>query len=232
LRGVYWRLWPPKGIDEARAHLRGFTALEIRQQLDRWDVWGRDDQLPPLATGSGAPWRTWLILGGRGAGKTRAGAEWVKAQALGLWPLADAPVERIALVGETLHDVRSVMIEGVSGLLRLHGSFDRPVYEPSKQQLVWPNGAIAQVFSAEDPDSLRGPQFAAAWCDELAKWRRAEETWDMLQLGLRLGTNPRQVVTTTPRPVPILKRLLADETTVTTRSRTAGDGESEHRKRA
>ena len=188
---------------------------------DRWDIWGRGDQLPPLLAASGAPWRTWLILGGRGAGKTRAGAEWVKAQALGLAPLADGPVERIALVGETRHEVRSVMIEGVSGLLRLHGPLDRPVFEPSKQQLVWPNGAIAQIFSAEDPDGLRGPQFAAAWCDELAKWRHAEETWDMLQLGLRLGTSPRQVVTTTPRPVPILKRLLADDGTVTTRSRTA-----------
>jgi phage terminase large subunit-like protein len=188
---------------------------------DRWDIWGRDDQLPPLATAAGAPWRTWLILGGRGAGKTRAGAEWVKAQALGLAPFADGPVERIALVGETRHEVRSVMIEGVSGLLRLHGPLERPVFEPSKQQLVWPNGAIAQIFSAEDPDGLRGPQFAAAWCDELAKWRYAEETWDMLQLGLRLGTSPRQVVTTTPRPVPILKRLLADDGTVTTRSRTA-----------
>src|SRR5918992_5309605 len=162
LRSVYCRLQPPTGIEDVLALLQGFTPFEMRQQFDRWDVWARDDQLPPPATASGAPWRTWLILGGRGAGKTRAGAEWVKAQALGLWPLAAAPVERIALVGETLHDVRSVMIEGVSGLLAVHGSFDRPLYEPSKQRLVWPNGAIAQIFSAADPDSLRGPQFAGA----------------------------------------------------------------------
>jgi phage terminase large subunit-like protein len=194
--------------DDLVAALEGLTAGELRRILDDWQIWARDDQLPPPATAVGALWSTWLVLGGRGAGKTRAGAEWVRAQALGLPPLAEAPVGRIALVGETRHDVRSVMIEGISGLLGLPGARDRPAFEPSKQRLIWPNGAIAQIFSAEDPDSLRGPQFAAAWCDELAKWRHAEETWDMLQLGLRLGSHPRQVVTTTPRPVPLLKRLL------------------------
>ena len=107
---------------------------------------------------------------------------------------------RIALVGETLADVRRVMIEGVSGLLAIHGADEAPELEASKSQLVWPNGSIAQMFSAEDPDSLRGPQFDAAWCDELAKWRRPEETWDMLQFGMRLGESPAIAVTTTPRP--------------------------------
>ena len=166
------------------------------------------------------PWRTWLILGGRGSGKTRAGAEWVRTQALGLAPFAAAPVGRIALIGETIADVRSVMVEGVSGLLSVHPPHERPVYEPSKRQLTWPNGAIAQLFSAEDPDGLRGPQFGAAWCDELAKWRYADKTWDMLQFALRLGDAPRQVVTTTPRPIALLKRILADAATSISRSRT------------
>ncbi len=117
---------------------------------------------------------------------------------------------RIALVGETLADARSVMVEGVSGLLAVHRHAERPVFESSKHQLVWPNGVIAQMFSSEDPDGLRGPQFHAAWCDELAKWTYAERTWDMLQFALRLGEHPRQLVTTTPRPIPLLKRLIED----------------------
>jgi phage terminase large subunit-like protein len=166
-------------------------------------------------------WRTWLMLGGRGAGKTRAGAEWVRARALGLWPETGAPAERIALIAPTFDEARLVMIEGKSGLLAIHGQDERPIYEPSRRQLTWPNGAIAQVFSAEEPESLRGPQFDAAWCDELAKWRYAEKVWDMLAFALRLGDNPRVVVTTTPRPVPLVKRLIADVASVVTRSRTA-----------
>ena len=191
-----------------------------------WQVWARDDQLPPLATESAAPWRTWLILGGRGAGKTRAGAEWVRAQALGLAPLATVPAKRIALIGETMAQVRATMVEGVSGLLSVHRGVERPRFEVSKRQIVWPNGSLAQLFSAEDPDSLRGPQFAAAWCDEIAKWRHAEATFDMLQFGLRLGDEPKQVVTTTPRPIPLIKRLLGDPTTVVSRSRTHDNAEN------
>ncbi len=191
-----------------------------------WQVWARDDQLPPLATGSVAAWRTWLILGGRGAGKTRAGAEWVRAQALGLAPLATVPSKRIALIGETMAQVRATMVEGVSGLLSVHRAVERPRFEVSKRQIVWPNGSVAQLFSAEDPDSLRGPQFAAAWCDEIAKWRHAEETFDMLQFALRLGDDPKQVVTTTPRPIPLIKRLLGDPTTVVSRSRTHDNAEN------
>jgi predicted phage terminase large subunit-like protein len=117
----------------------------------------------------------------------------------------------VALVGETAADVRHVMVNGPSGVLSVHAAAFRPKYEPSKRMLTWPNGAVAMLFNATEPDQLRGPQHEAAWCDELAKWRYAQETWDMLQFGLRLGANPQQVVTTTPRPVPLLKQLLNQE---------------------
>ena len=188
--------------------------------LNDWQLWARDDQLPPCATESGDAWRVWLILGGRGAGKTRAGAEWVRAKALGIPPVGERQATRIALVGETFADVRRVMIEGVSGLLAVHADDERPQYEASKLQLVWPNGSVAQIFSAESADSLRGPQFDAAWCDELAKWREPEAVWDMLQFGLRLGEHPEIVVTTTPRPIPLLKQIMSDAGTVTTRAAT------------
>lgn len=168
-----------------------------------WALSGRADQKPPPGD-----WRTWLIMGGRGSGKTRAGAEWVHALA----SAGQRSELRIALVAETLGDAREVMIDGVSGICRIARE-RRPDFEASRRRLVWPNGAMAQIFSSEDPESLRGPQFHFAWCDELAKWKYAEETFDMLQFGLRLGDDPRQLVTTTPRPVPILKRLMAEEGT-------------------
>ena len=175
-------------------------------------------QDPPAAANNGGPWTTWLALGGRGAGKTRLGAEFVRALALGLSPYADAPHGQIALVGETDHDVREVMIEGASGLLRAGPWRERPAWSPTRRRLEWSNGAVAQAFSAEDPESLRGPQFDAAWCDELAKWRRAEDTFNMLQFGLRLGARPRQLITTTPRPSALIKRLIADPRTAVTRA--------------
>jgi phage terminase large subunit-like protein len=196
------------------------SRLTLREMygLNRdWRMWGRaQKQLPPDED----DWRSWLILGGRGAGKTRAGAEWVKAQAMGYWRDDEVHAERIAIVGPTLDQVRAVMIEGKSGLLAIHMENERPRYEPSKRLLTWPNGAIAQVFSADEPESLRGPQFDAAWCDEIAKWRLAAEAWDMLAFALRLGERPRAVITTTPRPVPLLKRLLADPGTAVTRTAT------------
>lgn len=185
-----------------------------------WQLWARDNQLPPAYGLKDDEWTTWLILGGRGAGKTRAGAEWVRAHALGLKPLAPHKSHRIALIGETLSAVRSVMIEGISGLLAVHPSHERPVFEPSKRQLTWPNGAIAQLFSAEDPESLRGPQFDLAWCDELAKWKHAEACWDMLQFALRLGSSPKQAITTTPRPVPLVQKLLQDRRVLVSRAKT------------
>jgi phage terminase large subunit-like protein len=171
-------------------------------------------QTPPATAQNGKDWTTWLILGGRGAGKTRAGAEWVRGVAL-----AD-PKARIALVGETEHEVRSVMIEGVSGLMSIHRRHERPQWLSSRRRLQWKNGAIAEMYSAENYEGLRGPQFSAAWCDELAKWRHAEATFDMLQFGLRLGERPRQVVTTTPRPIALLKKLIADPSTALTRAGT------------
>jgi phage terminase large subunit-like protein len=143
-----------------------------QRMLNRdWRMWGRlEKQLPP----DDQDWRSWLILGGRGAGKTRAGAEWVRAQALGDWTEDNSHAERIAIIGPTLEQARAVMIEGKSGLLSIHMEGERPHYEPSKRLITWPNGAIAQVFSADEPESLRGPQFDAAWCDELAKWRLGE----------------------------------------------------------
>lgn len=189
------------------------TAAELNFLKTDWGLWARDDQMPPQCG-----WTTWLALGGRGAGKTRAGAEWVRAQAL---ERGAGEHMRIALVGETLTDVRSIMIEGVSGLLAVHADHERPCYEPSKRKVTWRNGAVAQIYSADDPDSLRGPQFSHAWLDELAKYPHPERLWDMLQFALRLGRRPRQVVTTTPRPIPLLKQLLEDSNAVVSRAATA-----------
>ncbi|HEY1473371.1 MAG TPA: terminase family protein [Pseudolabrys sp.] len=177
-------------------------------------------QEPPAFANNGGPWTTWLMLGGRGAGKTRAGAEWVRALVAGEKPYAQAPAGSIALVGETEHDVREVMIEGPSGLLRVCPRAERPQWASSRRRLEWGNGAVAYAFSAEDPEQLRGPQFDAAWCDELAKWRQADAAFDMLQFGLRLGARPRQLVTTTPRPLRLIKRLVADPRTAVTRATT------------
>jgi phage terminase large subunit-like protein len=209
-----------------REDLSELNPEQLKLILAHWPLWARPDQLPPAATSGGESWRVWLILGGRGAGKTRAGAEWVRTKALAR-AAADAPgVRRIALVGETFADVRRVMIEGQSGLLAVHHASERPRFEPSKGQMIWPSGAIAQVFSAEDPDSLRGPQFDAAWCDEVAKWRHPQRTWDMLQFALRLGEHPQMVATTTPRSTPFLKKLIADAGTVVTRAATADNADN------
>ncbi len=157
-------------------------------------------------------------MGGRGAGKTRTGAETVRAWA---GTRKRPGLSRIALVGETFAAARDVMVEGPAGILSVHPRDERPTWSPTLRKLQWPNGAVAHVFSAEDPDALRGPQFAAAWADELAKWRHVDETWDMLQFGLRLGTHPREIITTTPRPIPLLRRLLEDPRVAVTRARTA-----------
>lgn len=163
---------------------------------------------------------TWLVIGGRGAGKTRLGAEWVNGLVRGFAPFASHRHGMIALVGETFADVREVMIDGPSGI-RTIARGQRPRLEISRRRLVWDNGAVAQFFSSEDPESLRGPQFEAAWLDELAKWKNLQACWDMLQFGLRLGERPLQLVTTTPRPLPLLKRLLADPEVAVTRLKTA-----------
>lgn len=200
--------------------LAGMTPAMIEVFSSDWQFAARPHQWPPTLNRLGQPWTTWLLLGGRGAGKTRAGAEWVRGLALGLEGFAPAPVGRIALVGETAADVRDVMIEGVSGLMSVHRRHERPLWQPSRRRLEWPNGAVAQLFSAEDPESLRGPQFGAAWCDEIGKWKQAQATWDMLQFGLRLGVWPCQMVTTTPRATAMVKHLIGDPAVALTRMRT------------
>jgi len=196
-------------LEQQTRFFQGLTPHEAEALYYAWDVWARDDQRPPDPN---EDWTTWLLLGGRGAGKTRAGAEWVRAQ-------CGDPI-RIALIGETLADVRDVMVEGPSGLIAIASPNERPKWITSKRRVEWPSGAQALAFSSEDPDALRGHQAHIAWADEFAKWRHMEETWDMLQFGLRLGEMPRQVVTTTPRPVPALKRLLADPATRVSRAAT------------
>jgi len=202
--------------------LKSLSVNELEALQYDWQIWARDDQLPPNhINGDEQAWHIWLLLGGRGAGKTRAGAEWVRAMALGIKPIATEPAKRIALIGETLGDVRRTMIEGVSGLLAIHPPAERPLFEPSKRRVTWPNGSIAEMFSAEDPEGLRGPQFMAAWSDELCKWSKPEETWDMLQFALRLGDAPRQVITTTPRATALIKFIINNEKTVIRRSKTS-----------
>jgi phage terminase large subunit-like protein len=161
-----------------------------------WDEWwARPSQLPP-----DGDWRVWLLLAGRGFGKSRVGAEQVRK-------FVASGRRRIALVAPTAADVRDVMVEGESGLLSVGPPRDRPHYEPSKRRLTWPNGAIPTTFSADEPERLRGPQHDAAWCDEIASWRYPD-AWDMLMFGLRLGNDPRVIVTTTAKPIKIIRELL------------------------
>jgi phage terminase large subunit-like protein len=216
-------VWKKSLLDEQIEFLAGLDRKQRRGLLAWWKAFAHAHQVPPLLAQNGEPWTTWLLLGGRGAGKTHAGAAWVRGMALGEPPYASAPTGRIALIGETEADVREVMIEGVSGIMAAHMGHERPAWIPSRRRLQWKNGAVAQAFSAEDPESLRGPQFGAAWCDEIAKWRHADATFDMLQFGLRLGERPRQVITTTPRPILLLKRLLADPATALTHAATSAN---------
>ncbi|MEM7440755.1 MAG: terminase family protein [Pseudomonadota bacterium] len=183
-----------------------------------FDLWAMPHQRPPAS-----PWHTWVVLGGRGAGKTRAGAEWVRS-------LVEGPDEHlpgthrcIALVGETIDQVREVMVRGDSGILACSPPDRKPLWVSGRNALVWPNGAEAMAFSATNPESLRGPQFDAAWADELAKWPKDRETWDMLQFGVRLGSDPKIMVTTTPRRRRLLVDLLDADTTVVTSAPTSAN---------
>ena len=182
---------------------------EIEAILREWSLWARTDQIAPAGD-----WFTWLLRGGRGSGKTRSGSEFVIER-------AKAGCRRIALIGQTKGDVRDTMIEvGDSAILNCSPPDFRPEYEPSKRRLTFPNGCIAIAYSGDEPDQLRGPQHDTAWADELAKFKYPQETWDNLELGLRLGDDPRVCVTTTPRPIPIIKKLLADAMTVDVRCST------------
>lgn len=174
-----------------------------------WALIARPEQLAPPGD-----WNTWLILAGRGFGKTRSGAEWVAEQ------VESGACRRIALIGATAADVRDVMIEGPSGILSLYAHLpapERPEYEPSKRRITWPNGAIAIAYSAEEPNRLRGPQHDGFWADELAAWNDPQGAWDQLQFGMRIGAHPRGVVTTTPRPIPLIKALVNDPTVAVTK---------------
>ena len=186
------------------AAIRTLSEDERREFRHHWKLWARNRQLAPPGD-----WTTWLVLAGRGFGKTRAGAEWIRTTAQ-----AD-PEARIALVGASLGEVRAVMVEGESGILAVCPPGQIPSFEPSLRRLTWGNGAQATLYSAGEPDSLRGPQHSHAWCDEIAKWEnvneRATRCWDNLLLGLRLSETPRVLATTTPRAVPLVRRLL-DET--------------------
>ena len=202
-----------KATEEAqrRAFSQASAADLLRLDAD-FEMWAHDNQLPPGDEG----WRTWLMLAGRGFGKTRAGAEWI-------FRLANArPDLRVALVGATIADARSIMVEGVSGLLAIARNCRRRLsWEPSIGRLRWPNGSEAQLFSGDNADGLRGPEHDFAWADELAKWRQAGEAWMNLQFGLRRGQRPRALVTTTPRPMELLKRIKEERWTVTTHGRTS-----------
>ncbi|MFZ5670897.1 MAG: DNA-packaging protein [Pseudomonadota bacterium] len=179
-----------------------------------WRLHANDAQHEPEGD-----WRTWLLLGGRGSGKTWVGAGWLVEQAY-------FNGGRLALVGPSLHDVREVMIEGPSGIRARCPPTFRPRYEASRRRIVWGNGAEAHVFSAEDMDSLRGPQFSAAWADEFCAWPRPGDTLAMLRFGLRLGEDPRLVVTTTPRPIRSLRTLMAEPGLARTHLPTAGNAEN------
>ncbi len=194
----------------ARRYIDGLSDPAVHGLAHHWQFWARPDQLAP----DGA-WRIWLIMAGRGFGKTRAGAEWVRS-------IAEAdPDARIALVAANLAEARSVMVEGQSGLLAIAPDAMRPHWEPSLRRLRWPDGAQATLFSAAEPESLRGPEHSHAWCDEIAKWDnasgRAMAAWDNLQLGLRVGALPQIAATTTPRAVPLVRHLLADPAVVISR---------------
>lgn len=180
-----------------------------------FEFWAMPHQLPPEGD-----WRAWVILGGRGAGKTRAGAEWVRSKVEGARPFDPGACTRVALVGETQDQVREVMIFGDSGIMACSPPDRRPKWVSTRKRLEWPNGAVATVHSAHDYEGLRGPQFDAAWVDELAKWKKSEEAWDQLQFALRLGDQPQVCVTTTPRNVGVLKALLDAPSTVTSHAPT------------
>lgn len=205
------------------AALRTLSDEQCRQLLHDWRFLARPAQIAPDdLLEDETPWSTWLILAGRGFGKTRTGAEWVREQ-------IKLGVGRVHLIAPTASDARDVMVEGESGLLSVCWAGDkaadgsalgRPSYEPSKRRLTWANGAVATLFSAEEPERLRGPQSEIIWADELAAWKYLKDTWDMAMFGLRLGSHPKTCITTTPKPSPTLRQILKDARTVVTRGST------------
>lgn len=211
--GASWIASEPPKIQAE--FLEGLGPNELQALPFLFEFWALEHQLPPKGE-----WRNWVILGGRGAGKTRAGAEWVRAMAEGGRPRDVGRARRIGLIGETADQAREVMIFGESGIMASSPPDRRPQWIAGRKMLVWPNGATAHVLSAHDPEALRGWQFDALWADELAKWKRGQDAWDMLQLGLRLGDDPRACITTTPRNAEVLKDLLGRESSVMTHAPT------------
>lgn len=205
-RAIDWAGETPEALD---GWLQRLGHARAEALLTDWAWWRREDQQPP----DGA-WHVWMLLAGRGFGKTRTGAEWVRAVA------ETTPGARIALVAASLHEARQVMVEGESGLLSIAPRAARPEYESSLRRLTWHNGAVASLYSAAEPDSLRGPEHGAAWCDEIAKWPQGEAAWDNLMLTMRVGVAPRVVATTTPRGVPLVRRLVAEKGVAVTRGAT------------
>ncbi len=194
-----------------RDYVNNMSGKALKLIEHDWDFWRRADQIPP-----DGDWCLWLVMAGRGFGKTRMGAQWVREKALA------NPQARIAIIGATLAEARSVMVEGESGILLISGD-ERPDWEPSLRRLKWNNGAVATLYSAAEPESLRGPQHSHAWADEVAKWQNGNAAWDNLMLGLRVGDNPQAMATTTPRSVALLKRLLAQDGVVVTRGGSAAN---------
>lgn len=195
--------------DERQARLADLSPEQLSALKWHWQFWARPNQLAPEGD-----WNTWLVMAGRGFGKTRMGSEWVRS-------LAHAhPGCRIALVAETAADARDVMIKGDSGLLNCDPTLDEDCWSPTNRCLTWPNGSRAFTYNGTTPDQLRGPQHHFAWVDELAKFEYMQEAWDQLQFGLRLGMHPQCLVTTTPRPLPLIKKLVNDPDTVVTRGST------------
>ena len=182
------------------------ASLELANIRWNWRAWARANQLAPEGQ-----WLTWLVLAGRGFGKTRCGAEWVREE------VTSKRASRIALIAETQKDLEEVMVFGQSGLVSVFPPHQKPRITKKPIRIEFHTGAVANGYNATEPDQLRGPQFDCAWGDEMAKWRYARETWDQLQFGLRLGQHPRQIITTTPRPIAILKEILAAPTTVLSR---------------
>lgn len=201
--------------EEREEALSSMSPEALARLKYNWEFWARPNQLQPEGN-----WTTWLILAGRGFGKTRVGAETIRSWVCGDTPLSPGRCSRIALVAETAADARDVMVLGESGLLACHPKDFRPEWSPTNRCVTWPNGAKAWTYNATEPDQLRGPQHDGAWTDELAKFQYAQETWDQLQFGLRLGEHPRQLVTTTPRPIPVVRKLINDPDCIVTRGRT------------
>lgn len=206
------------GPDEVREAILAMSEKDAEAILHDWrGTWARAEQLAPGTDGSSDPradWTTWIINAGRGFGKTRAGAEYVREMVdSGEWG-------HVALVAKTPRDARKVMLEGESGLLNIWPRAQAPTYNPSLAAVRFWNGATASIYSDEVPDQLRGPQHHGFWADEFAKFRNPRDTWDQLMLGLRLGRRPRGVMTTTPRPLDIYVELMADKSTVVTRGST------------